>query len=117
VHEESKFKFTVTRNDVFNESFEHISGSAELSQLRKGVVVRFKNEDGMVRFCGVLLAFTLLTLQGQGVTREWFRLVAREIINPNYALFKPTDEDKQLFVVNPASHVNPGSMLFVSDLK
>lgn len=25
-----------------------------------------------------------------GVTREWFRALSREILNPNYALFKNT---------------------------
>ena len=48
-----------------------------------------------------------------GGTREWFRLIARELLNANYALFKPTDEaNPHIWVPNPLSHINPGHLTY-----
>ncbi len=40
-------------------------------KLKHGLSVKFSGEDGM----------------GQGVVREWFDVLSREILNPDYALF------------------------------
>ena len=41
-----------------------------------------------------------------GLTREWFCVLAREIFNPNYALFMSSG-DMVTFQPNPRSYVNP----------
>jgi hypothetical protein len=54
-----------------------------------------------------------VTFQGEegvdagGLVREWFSILAREIFNPNYALFTPASGRPSTFLINPASSVNP----------
>ena len=39
--------------------------------------------------------FQALTFQGQGVVREWFDVLSKEILNPDYALFTQSADGKQ----------------------
>ncbi|KAF4748260.1 E3 ubiquitin-protein ligase, partial [Perkinsus olseni] len=47
-----------------------------------------------------------------GLVREWFGILAREIFNPNYALFLPANGRPSTFLINPASSVNPDHLSF-----
>lgn len=40
-----------------------------------------------------------------GVTREWYQVMAREMFNPNLALFVAVPEGGSTFQPNPNSHV------------
>ncbi|KAF9956587.1 hypothetical protein BGZ65_002580 [Modicella reniformis] len=59
--------------------------------------VRFFGEEGV---------------DGGGVTREWFQVLARQMFNPDYALFKTSAADKLTYQPNRASWVNPDHLLF-----
>lgn len=89
-HVSRQYKFEVKRATVYEQSFgaligsvcsswvpheclpaaEHIVSRASPTQLKRGVKVTFAGEEG----------------QGQGVTREWFKLVTRELLNPSKSL-------------------------------
>ncbi|KAJ1407596.1 hypothetical protein B484DRAFT_337177 [Ochromonadaceae sp. CCMP2298] len=45
-----------------------------------------------------------------GLTREWYSVLAREIFNPNYALF--TSPASVTFQPNPQSFVNPDHLSY-----
>ncbi|KAK2951589.1 putative E3 ubiquitin-protein ligase pub3 [Blattamonas nauphoetae] len=41
-----------------------------------------------------------------GLTREWFILISQEFTKPEYALFRPTADNPNVFEINPESGVN-----------
>jgi E3 ubiquitin-protein ligase HUWE1 len=47
-----------------------------------------------------------------GVTREWFLMMSRQIFNPNYALFRPSSINSNVFQPNPLSSLNPDHLAF-----
>src|SRR5690606_33693186 len=47
-----------------------------------------------------------------GVTREWFQVLARQMFDPNYALFLPIASDRTTFHPNPMCGVNPEHLSF-----
>ncbi|KNE60235.1 hypothetical protein AMAG_05647 [Allomyces macrogynus ATCC 38327] len=80
------------RQNVFEQSYQqmqHLSGE----ELKNGKLnVRFYGEEGV---------------DAGGLTREWFSVLARQIFNPDYALFKTSAVDKATYQPNRASWVNP----------
>jgi E3 ubiquitin-protein ligase HUWE1 len=77
------------RKHVFQDSFvqfQHLSGE----QLRGVLDIRFKGEEGV---------------DAGGLTKEWYEILAREMFNPDYALFQ-LSEDGTTFQPNPMSGVN-----------
>lgn len=42
-----------------------------------------------------------------GLTREWFSLLARDMFNPNYALFRREGSKSEFNHPNPLSSINP----------
>eukprot|EP00897_Mesotaenium_endlicherianum_P004456 jgi/Mesen1/4038/ME000213S03064 len=77
------------------ESFEQIA-YADAEILKEGLVVRFTDEEGA----------------GAGVLREWFKLVGRELFNPDNALFAACPGDRQRFFPSATSQVNPGHLSY-----
>ncbi|GMM34684.1 E3 ubiquitin-protein ligase [Saccharomycopsis crataegensis] len=47
-----------------------------------------------------------------GVTREWYQVLARQIFNPDYALFVPVPSDESTFHPNRTSWVNSEHLSF-----
>jgi E3 ubiquitin-protein ligase HUWE1 len=47
-----------------------------------------------------------------GVTRDWYSVLAKEIFNPQYALFTHSAVDDYTFQINPNSGVNPDHLDF-----
>ena len=47
-----------------------------------------------------------------GVSREWFATLAKEMFNPNYALFTPAGGKASTFHPNRQSAVNPDHLVF-----
>lgn len=47
-----------------------------------------------------------------GLLREWYIIVAREIFNPNYALFHTTPGDRVTYMPNPLSYYNPEHLTY-----
>lgn len=81
----------VRRSNVLDDSYQqlHRKGSTEM---RGRLSVNFQGEEGV---------------DAGGPTREWFSILAREIFNPQYALFTPCDTGGRTFQPNPNSSVNP----------
>jgi hypothetical protein len=79
----------VQRKNVFTDSFTQFAAAAP-EALRGRLDVRFRGEEGV---------------DAGGLTREWYEILAREMFNPNYALFRET-EHGGAFQPNPASAVN-----------
>ena len=79
----------IRRNQVFEDSF-HQLRSRRAEDLRGRLQVSFYGEEG---------------IDAGGLTREWYMILAREIFNPNYALFMAA-ADGATFQPNPLSIIN-----------
>lgn len=87
----------VRRARVFEESFQAVT-RVKAKDFKYGKLnVRFVGEEGV---------------DAGGVTREWFRILAREIFNPNYALFAPCGADRLTYQPNPLSGINPDHLRY-----
>jgi E3 ubiquitin-protein ligase HUWE1 len=87
----------VRRARVFEESFQSLQRKTA-EQMKYGKLsVRFYDEEGV---------------DAGGLTREWFQILARQMFDPNYALFQPCVADKLTYQPNQASWVNPEHLSF-----
>lgn len=90
-------QLNVRRQQVFEDSFhqlQHRSGD----EIKYGKLsVRFYDEEGV---------------DAGGVTREWFSVLARQMFNPDYALFKTSAADKLTYQPNRTSWVNSVHLLY-----
>eukprot|EP00291_Cryptomonas_curvata_P026744 CAMPEP_0172166840 /NCGR_PEP_ID=MMETSP1050-20130122/9226_1 /TAXON_ID=233186 /ORGANISM="Cryptomonas curvata, Strain CCAP979/52" /LENGTH=491 /DNA_ID=CAMNT_0012837537 /DNA_START=466 /DNA_END=1938 /DNA_ORIENTATION=- len=80
-------RLEVDRNDVFRDSFRAFSRLTG-EQLRGPLHVKFRKEDGR---------------DDGGLTRHWFLLISREIVNPEYAMFSPVGNGNTSYQVHAAS--------------
>ncbi|KAJ3019634.1 hypothetical protein HKX48_001941 [Thoreauomyces humboldtii] len=90
-------QINVRRQYVFEDSYHQLQGRSgdeiKLSKLN----VRFYEEEGV---------------DAGGVTREWFSVLARQMFNPDYALFRPSAVDKVTYQPNRLSGINPDHLLY-----
>ncbi|KAI1139536.1 hypothetical protein F5Y05DRAFT_411725 [Hypoxylon sp. FL0543] len=87
----------VRREQVFLDSFKSLYfKSGEEIKFGK-LSIRFHGEEGV---------------DAGGVTREWFQVLARQMFDPNYALFVPVSSDRTTFHPNKLSSVNEEHLLF-----
>jgi len=85
----------IRRDQVFFDAYHQLSlRSAE--EMRGRLHITFRNEQGV---------------DAGGLSREFFGILAKEIFNPNYALFTST-EDGCTFQPNPNSSVNPDHLSY-----
>jgi hypothetical protein len=92
----NQIKLSVRRSEVFMDSFYQLRHrSAE--EMRGKLSVQFTGEEGV---------------DAGGLVREWFGILAREIFNPNYALFRTAGGKASTFHPNPMSIVNPDHLSF-----
>lgn len=90
-------QLNVRRARVFEDSFLYLQRKTG-EQIKYGKLsVRFYDEEGV---------------DAGGLTREWFQILARQMFNPNYALFQPCAADKLTYQPNKASWVNPEHLSF-----
>jgi len=93
----SALQLNVRRARVFEDSYQYLQRKTG-EQIKHGKLsVRFYDEEGV---------------DAGGVTREWFQILARQMFNPNYALFQPCAADRLTYQPNRASSVNPEHLLF-----
>eukprot|EP01061_Rhynchopus_euleeides_P025700 TRINITY_DN4174_c0_g1_i2.p1 TRINITY_DN4174_c0_g1~~TRINITY_DN4174_c0_g1_i2.p1 ORF type:complete len:1013 (+),score=509.00 TRINITY_DN4174_c0_g1_i2:269-3040(+) len=78
----------ISRSNVFHDSFLRLRRPAQT--LKGNLRVTFKGEEGV---------------DGGGLKREWFQVLAKEMFNPDYALFIPSEEGNT-FQPNPNSSIN-----------
>ncbi|CAI5437785.1 unnamed protein product [Caenorhabditis angaria] len=89
-------KITVSRNNVFEDSFQEIMRKNAVD-LRRRLYIQFKGEEG---------------LDYGGVAREWFFLLSHEVLNPMYCLFMYAGNNNYSLQINPASFVNPDHLKY-----
>jgi HECT-domain (ubiquitin-transferase) len=88
-------RLNVPRAQVFEYSFHQLRiRSAE--EMRGRLHITFQGEEGV---------------DAGGLTREWYGILAREIFNADYAMFK-AGADGVTFQPNPLSHINPDHLAY-----
>lgn len=85
-------QINVRRQYVFEDSYHQLQGKSGQEIKSSKLNVRFHEEEGV---------------DAGGVAREWFSVLARQMFNPNYALFRPSAADKVTYQPNRASGINP----------
>lgn len=90
-------QLNVRRARVFEDSFQYLQRKTG-DQIKHGKLsVRFYDEEGV---------------DAGGVTREWFQILARQMFDPNNALFQPCAADRLTYQPNKNSWVNPEHLSF-----
>ncbi|GBC34534.2 DUF913-domain-containing protein [Rhizophagus irregularis DAOM 181602=DAOM 197198] len=90
-------QLNVRRQYVFEDSFQNLQRRTG-DEIKYGKLsVRFYEEEGV---------------DAGGVTREWFQVLARQMFNEDYALFKTSAADRLTYQPNRASGANPEHLLF-----
>jgi len=82
-------RINVRRDHIFVDSFYQLR-QREPEELKEKLSIRFQGEEGV---------------DAGGLTREWFSVLSKEMLNPNYALFNQC-ADKTTYQPNAASHIN-----------
>ncbi|KAI1319340.1 hypothetical protein EDD11_004206 [Mortierella claussenii] len=90
-------QMNVRREMVFVDSFSQLQSRTGEEIKYSKLNVHFHGEEGV---------------DAGGVTREWFQALARQMFNPDYALFKTSAADKLTYQPNRASWVNSDHLLF-----
>eukprot|EP00934_Nitzschia_sp_Nitz4_P006861 Nitzschia sp. Nitz4//scaffold116_size91068//11601//24470//NITZ4_004949-RA/size91068-processed-gene-0.22-mRNA-1//1//CDS//3329533551//6851//frame0 len=85
----------IRRQNVFEDAY-HQLRLHTADEMRGRLHVTFRNEEGV---------------DAGGLSREFFGILAKEIFNPNYALFTST-EDGSTFQPNPHSDYNPDHLSY-----
>jgi E3 ubiquitin-protein ligase HUWE1 len=90
-------QLNVRRARVFEDSYQYLQRKSG-EQIKYGKLsVRFYDEEGV---------------DAGGVTREWFQILARQMFDPNNALFQPCAGDRLTYQPNKNSWVNPEHLSF-----
>ncbi|KAI8614143.1 hypothetical protein BC830DRAFT_406826 [Chytriomyces sp. MP71] len=90
-------QLNVRRSLVFEDSYHQLHGRNG-EEIKYGKLnIRFHDEEGV---------------DAGGVTREFFQVLARQMFNPDYALFKPSAVDKVTYQPNRSSWINPDHLLY-----
>ncbi|KAI8914398.1 hypothetical protein EDD86DRAFT_199252 [Gorgonomyces haynaldii] len=92
-----QFYINVRRQFVFEDSYHQLQGRGGDEFKHGKLNVRFHEEEGV---------------DAGGVTREWFSALARQMFNPDYALFRPSAADKVTYQPNRTSWVNPDHLSY-----
>ncbi|KAK4227997.1 putative E3 ubiquitin-protein ligase TOM1-like protein [Podospora fimiseda] len=90
-------QLSVRREHVFHDSFKALFFKAGPEMKFSKLNIRFHGEEGV---------------DAGGVTREWFQVLARQMFDPNYALFIPVSSDRTTFHPNKLSSINDEHLLF-----
>lgn len=90
-------QINVRRQYVFEDSYHQLQGRSGDEIKYSKLNVRFYEEEGV---------------DAGGVTREWFSVLARQMFNPDYALFRPSAVDKVTYQPNRLSGINPDHLLY-----
>jgi hypothetical protein len=88
-------RLSIRRKNVFEDAY-HQLRLRNSDEMKGRLHISFKNEEGV---------------DAGGLTREFFAILAKEMFNPNYALFTST-EDGCTFQPNPNSSINPDHLSY-----
>lgn len=90
-------QLSVRREHVFLDSFKHLYFKSGDEMKYGKLNIRFNGEEGV---------------DAGGVSREWFQVMARQMFDPNYALFTPVSSDRTTFHPNNLSGINDEHLMF-----
>ncbi|KAL2260001.1 hypothetical protein VTK26DRAFT_6133 [Humicola hyalothermophila] len=90
-------QLSVRREHVFHDSFKSLYFKTGPEMKFGKLNIRFHGEEGV---------------DAGGVTREWFQVLARQMFDPNYALFIPVSSDRTTFHPNKLSGINDEHLMF-----
>ncbi|KAH8177927.1 HECT-domain (ubiquitin-transferase) domain-containing protein [Sarocladium implicatum] len=90
-------QLSVRREHVFLDSFKHLYFKTGDEMKFGKLNIRFNGEEGV---------------DAGGVSREWFQVMARQMFDPNYALFVPVSSDRTTFHPNNLSGINEDHLMF-----
>lgn len=88
-------RLIIRRKNVFEEAYHQLRLRNE-DEMRSRLHITFRNEEGV---------------DAGGLSREFFGILAKEMFNPNYALFTST-EDGCTFQPNQHSSINPDHLSY-----
>lgn len=88
-------RLNINRNNVFEEAYQQLR-LRDAAEMRGRLNINFSGEEG---------------IDAGGLTREFYSILAKDIFNPNYALFIATSEGTT-FQPNPNSFVNPDHLQY-----
>lgn len=88
---------SVRRDQVFHDSYRSLYFKSGDEMKYGKLNIRFHGEEGV---------------DAGGVTREWFQVLARQMFDPNYALFIPVSSDRTTFHPNKLSGINDEHLRF-----
>ncbi|GAB7362571.1 hypothetical protein MBLNU230_g2887t1 [Neophaeotheca triangularis] len=96
-HPHPSLQLNVRRERVFHDSFKALYYKSP-QEIKYGKLnIRFQGEEGV---------------DAGGVSREWFAAMARQMFNPDFALFNPVASDRTTFHPNKLSDVNDEHLVF-----
>ncbi|EGR28213.1 ubiquitin hect domain family protein [Ichthyophthirius multifiliis] len=84
-----QIRLKIRRKEVLLDSFQSIKPLTP-EELKGRLKIEFQDEEG---------------IDAGGLIREWFIILSKEIFNPNYCLFLPS-QSGNTFQPNPNSHIN-----------
>ncbi|KAK4152026.1 hypothetical protein C8A00DRAFT_35292 [Chaetomidium leptoderma] len=90
-------QLSVRREQVFHDSFKSLYFKSGPEMKFGKLNIRFHGEEGV---------------DAGGVTREWFQVLARQMFDPNYALYIPVSSDRTTFHPNKLSGINDEHLMF-----
>ncbi|KAL1884389.1 hypothetical protein VTK73DRAFT_83 [Phialemonium thermophilum] len=90
-------QLSVRREHVFHDSYRSLYFKSGDEMKYGKLNIRFHGEEGV---------------DAGGVTREWFQVLARQMFDPNYALFIPVSSDRTTFHPNKLSAINDEHLMF-----
>ncbi len=90
-------QLAVRRDQVFHDSFKSLYFKSGPEMKFGKLNIRFHGEEGV---------------DAGGVTREWFQVLARQMFDPNYALYIPVSSDRTTFHPNKLSGINDEHLMF-----
>jgi len=86
----------VRREHVFEDSYRELHRKSK-EEMKNRLYIVFDGEEGQ---------------DAGGLLREWYLIIAREMFNPNYALFATSQGDKNTYLPNRNSHCNPNHLSY-----
>lgn len=89
-------RLRVRRNEIFMDSYHQLRVRTG-DEMRAKIQVQFQGEEG---------------IDAGGVAKEWYGALAKEIFNPNYALFVQAGGKACTYHPNPMSYVNRDHLQF-----
>lgn len=93
----STLNLTIRREAVFEDTFQRVMSLSGEEFRTARLSIRFSGEEGV---------------DAGGVAREFYTVLARQIFNPDYALFRTSASDRITYQPNRASWVNPDHLLY-----